>query len=337
MGQFKRRRFLAALTATTVASPIRSIAQQALRPPRIGFLSEGSTLEFLVQNRQRLMVESFGRAGYQVGRDIVIEWRFAEGKRERLRELADELISLKVDVLIASPSYAVHTAVRATQTIPIVMFGYDSNPVQEGLIASLARPGGNVTGTVWFADVVGIVVKQFEMLKQALPSAVTVASLWAPWGPANAEELVAEIRDRVYKSFGFVFVDFVVHNSDEIPSLLNRIAAMKPDALYVGFAAAIRPRYAEIAAFATRQKLVSLVAVPLAVTQGGLMYYGPDSVHVLNRTVHYVVRILRGAKPADLPVEQPDKYELLFNARTARAIGYTLSPALQLRVDRVIE
>jgi len=336
MGQFRRRRFLAALGVTVAANPLDCLAQPATRVRRIGLLTTDSSDTDWVKSRQRLIPESLGRAGYQVGRDILIEWRFAAGKLERLSDLADELVRLNVDVLVAWGELATHAAAHATQTIPIVMYAYSGNPVQRGLVASLARPGGNITGTVQWVDVVGQVVKQYQLLKEALGSAARVASLWWPWAP-NAEQLVAEMHDRVHKRLGLTVVSFVVHSSDEIPSALDRIAAFKPDALYFLPGGVIGTRLDEVTTFALRQKLVSITPGPHGVEKGGLIYYGPDGNHLVDRTVHFVDRILRGAKPADLPVEQPDKYELVFNAKTARSIVYTLPPVLKLRVDRVIE
>lgn len=330
------RRKLLLASGALLAAPLTSFAQSEQKVRRIGFLSEDTADADWAQSRQRLILESLGRAGYRAGRDIVMEWRFAGEKPVRLRELADDLVRLEVDVLVAWGNQSTHAAAQATRTIPIVMYAYNGNPVHRRLVASLARPGGNVTGTMAFVDIVDMVVKQYELLKQALPSAVRVASLWSSWAP-NAEQLVAEMHDRVYKELGLVVVSFVVHNSDEIPSALDRIAAFKPDAIYTATTADVRTRLAEVATFAIRQKLVLTGSGPQAVAAGGLIYYGPDSTHLLDRTVRFVDRILHGAKPADLPVEQLERYELVFNARTARAIGYTLPRTLQLRVDRVIE
>ncbi|MEK6243424.1 MAG: ABC transporter substrate-binding protein [Pseudomonadota bacterium] len=327
-----------ALGATVVANPLDCLAQPVTRVRRIGILAPGSAGASVVPDFRRVLYGSLGRAGYEIGRDIFVEWRFAEGKLERLSELADDLVRLNVDVIVAWNDLATEAAARATRTIPIVMYAYNEDPVKRGLAASLARPGGNVTGAMWFVDLVNQIVKTYEVLKLAVPSAVRVASLWSPWiARPKAEEQVAEIHDRVKRAFGMVVTSFVVDKSEEIPSALDRISAFKPDALFISSTTAITPRSGEIAAFAIRQKLVLIGSGPQVVTAGGLLYFGPDRPHVIDRTVSFVDRILRGAKPGDLPIEQPAKFELVFNARTARAIGYSPPPELRLRIDRVIE
>ena len=335
MDQVGRRRFVTALGATALANSLVSLAQRTSKVPRIGILMFYAAETEAGRIRRRWVQESLTRLGYTVGTDVFIEWRHHEDRPERISKFVDEFVRLKLDVIVAWGSADTHAAARATKTIPIVMLSYGGDPVKMGLAASLARPGGNVTGNQWFVDLTDLVVKRYEILRQAVPAAARIASMWTPWtpNPSDSFRIVDEINHRVRKGFGWVVTDFVVPSPEEVPAVLDRIAAFKPDALYVGYLA----RLPEITTFAIQQKLVTIGHSPSVAQEGGLLFYGPDSSHLVYRAMSFVDRILRGAKPGNLPIEQPLKYQLIFNAKTARAIGYTLPPDLQLRVTQVIE
>ena len=336
MGRFRRRRFLGALGATTLVNPLVSTLQAKASVPRVGVLTADAPDAATVPTVRKQLQAAFARAGYEVGKNLILDWRFGSGMRERLEKLASELVGLNVDVIMTWGVQATHAAARAIKTTPIVMISYYDDPVERGLVTSLARPGGNVTGMTWVVDLVDLSLKQFELLKRAAPSAVRIAALWWPWSP-NAQQWVADLYARIEKEIGFVVTGFVVHGPDEVPSALNRIAAFKPDALHIASFPIYRARLPEIAAFAIREKLISFATEPIAVDNGLLLYYGPSRDHIGDRAVAYVDRILHGAKPSELPVEQPAEYALWFNAKTAQSIEYKLPPELQLRLEQVIE
>ena len=337
MGQVGRRRFLTALGATALAIPLDCGAQRGRTVPLVGVIVDG--------NRRRpsgelywepLINTSLDKAGYTVGTDIDLQWRFTEGKFERITEFANEFARLEVDVILCTQSFpAVGFIKAATSKIPIVMHGYPPNPVSTGLIASFARPGGNVTGTTWVRDITELTVKQFQLLREAAPNASRVAILrWAESPPAS---WIAQIGARVNEAFGFEVADFPVANPAELRDVLDRVSAHGSDALFVFYVSFIIQRGSEIATFAIKQKLITSSSGVGFTYDGGLLYYGPDGLALIDRTISYVDRILRGANPGELPVEEPTKFQFAFNAKTAKAIGYALPPSLRLRVDTVIE
>lgn len=333
MADIRRRKLLAALGASVIAQPLACAAQAASRP-RIGVLSNDAAAAGIGRQQRQFLYDALRRAGYTVGKDVDVEWRFAEGRSERLVTLANELIDLQVALIVVPASDTATLAARkATTRTPIVMQNFTGNPVALGLVRSLAHPGGNVTGTL-YASIVEVAPKQYQILKEAAPAAVRVASIWEP-SPAGLE-MAEEIRKHV-KALGIETTDFLVRRPDEVPSVLKRIAAFRPDALYVGTTPPLRVRLADIAAFAMENKMVTISSGLIGVREGLLLYYGPDIRYTWERTASYIDRILRGANPGDLPAEQPAKFELIFNAKTARAIGYTLPTTLQARLDRVLE
>jgi putative ABC transport system substrate-binding protein len=331
----RRRHLLAALGAGALTASFASLAQQPKKTWRVGVLSLDAAAAGIGKQQQQFLRDALSRAGFSVGKDLLLEWRFAEGKIERLPQLADGLVRLNVDVIVVLTSVeATIAAKQATRRVPIVMHNFPGDPLELGVVTSLAHPGGNVTGTTW-ADPSDVISKEYQILKEAAPATIRVASLWNPAIP-GAERVAAAVGERT-KMLGMVITDFVASNPNEIPSALERIAAFKPDALFVSTDAVIRGRLGEIAAFAMRQKLVTITSGLIGVREGLLLYYGPDIPHTFNRTASFVDRVLHGASPADLAVEQPDKYELVMNAKTAHAIGYKIPPALQMRINRVIE
>lgn len=332
-----RRRFLAALGATALAAPLDGAARRGRKVPLVGVIVDG--------NRRRpsgdlywepLIEKSLGKAGYAVGRNIDLEWRFTEGKFGRVTEFAEEFARLEVDVILCTQSYPAVGFIKAvTSRIPIVMHGYPANPVTTGLIASFAQPGGNVTGTTWVRDITELTVKQFQILREAAPKANRVAIL--RWTKSPPPSWIAQLGTRVNEAFGFEIADFPVANPSELREALDRVWAHGPDALFVFWTSFIIQRGREIAAFAIERKLPTCGSGVSFAYDGGLLYYGPDGLALIDRTISYVDRILRGANPGELPVEEPTKFQFAFNAKTAKAIGYLLPPSLQLRADTVIE
>jgi putative ABC transport system substrate-binding protein len=319
-------------TGALLAAPLAQ-AQQTMKVRRIGYLSPEVAESEPGRRNQRLLRESLRLVGYEEGRNLTIEWRFAEGTRDRLDELAQDLVQRDVELIVAAGNGPVVAARRASHSIPVVMF-IGVLPVELGIIDSLARPGGNVTGTVWTSP--ELPGKILQILKEAAPGAVRVALLWNPSLPVN-KIYEAELQ-RAAQTLGMTYQHFGVTRAEEIPAVLGRIAASQADALNVIYdPAVIGSRLREIAAFAIQRKLVSIGSARAVVNTGGLLYYGPVASDIAKQTARYVDQVLRGAKPADLPVQMPRTYELVINARTARTIGYKLPPALALRADELIE
>jgi len=334
MGQAARRRFLLTLGATALSSPLLCKAQGAPKLAQIGILVEPSAQSEWARIRRMQFEDSLRRAGYDVDKDIRVNWSYAEGKRGRLDALAVDLVRQNVDVIVAFASgAAAYAARRATSTTPIVTYAMDTRTAFALAGDNFGRPSGNVTGTLSSSNVGDEILKRIETLKNAVPHAVRVASIeMNPWRRAQStvfEHLVAK------EKFGLVFTNFPIGNPEGISSALDRIARLEPEALYVGGGLAALSE--TIAEFALRKKLVSIGSSPRFVRAGGLLFFGPDIPAMLDRTAIYVSRVLRGARPMELPLEFPTKYVVMFNARTAKAIGYTPPPAFQVRIDEVIE
>jgi putative ABC transport system substrate-binding protein len=327
----RRREWLMA-SGALLAAPLAR-AQQTMKVRRIGYLSAEVAESESGRRNQRLIRESLRRVGYEEGKNLTIEWRYAEGKSDRLDELAQDLVRRNVELIVTFANDPIVAAKRASNTIPVVMF-IGVVPVELGIIQSLARPGGQVTGTVWISpEMPG---KVAQILKEAVPGAVRVAAIRNSSLPIF--KFYEPEQQRAARMLGMTFQFFDVTHPEEVPAVLKRIAASRPDALHISFdPAVIGSRLPEIAAFAIQHKLVSIGSSRAVVNTGALLYYGPVASDIADQTAGYVDRILRGAKPADLPVQMPRKYELVINAKTARAIGYKVPPALALRADEVIE
>jgi len=331
MSPVLRRKFLLATGGLFAASLARG--QQTKKVRRIGYLSSEVADSEAGRRNQRLLRAGLRRVGYEEGRNLTIEWRFAEGKPDHLDELARDLVRRDVELIVAFTNLPVVAAKRASLTIPVVMF-IGVVPVELGIVESLARPGGNVSGTVWTSpEMPG---KILQILKEAAPAAVRVASLRNPSAPSS--RIYAPEHERAAQVLGLTYQFFDVTRPEEIPEVLERIAASRPDVLYVQHdPAVIGSRLREIASFAIEHKLVSIGTARAVVNSGGLLYYGPVISDIADQTAGYVDQILRGAKPADLPIQLPRKYEFVINTKTARAIGYKVPTALLLRADEVIE
>jgi putative ABC transport system substrate-binding protein len=327
-----RRRFIGTVAGGLLAAPLAAGAQQAGKVPRIGFLSLTSPSDrppLLDAFRQRLR-----ELGWVEGQSIVIDYRYAEGRVDRLPDLAAELVRLKVDLIVASAGTQVATAAKnATETTPVVMIAV-RDPVGTGLIASLARPGGNVTGVSGYAGLESV-AKQLELLKETVPKMRRVAILS---NPSNAYHQLAirEVNVRA-RSLGVQLQLLEARGPNEFDGAFAAMAKERVEALLVlsdGIFSSHRTRLADLAA---RSRLPAVYGIRESVEAGGLMSYGPSFLDFYRLAATYVDRIVKGAKPADLPVEQPTKYELVINLKTAKALGLTISQSLLQRADQVIE
>ena len=327
-----RRTFLAGTSAALLASPLAAEAQQAAKVARIGYLSPN-----LAANRH--MQEAFRQGlrdlGYVEGRNLVIEYRDAEGKADRLPALAAELVALKVDVIVAAGPPAALAAKQATRTLPIV-FASSGDPVTSGLVTSLARPGGNVTGLSAVAP--ELVGKCLEQLKQAVPGVSRVAVLWQPGGLGErTDKYILKEAEVAARALG-VRLQFVEARGpadfDRAFSDMTRARAGALTVLSTPMFVSERRRLVDLAA---KNRLPAVYPWREFVDAGGLMSYGPNLADMFRRAATYVDKILKGAKPADLPVEQPTKFELVINLKTAKALGLTIPPSLLGRADEVIQ
>ena len=327
-----RRQFLRTVSVGLLATPLAVEAQQPGRVPRIGFLSVTSPSDrppLLDAFRQGLR-----ELGWVEGQNIVIDYRYAEGRVDRLPDLAAELVRLKVDLIVASAGTQAATAAKnATETIPIVMIAV-RDPVGTGLIASLARPGGNVTGVSGSAGL-EIVAKQLELLKETVPKIRRVAILS---NPANAyHQLAIREVNVAARSLGVQLQLLEARGPNEFDGAFAAMATERVGALLVLSDAIFNSHRTRLADLAARSRLPAAYGVRESVEAGGLMSYGPSFLDLYRRSAAYVDKILKGAKPADLPVEQPTKFELVINLKTAKALGLTIPPSLLQRADQVIE
>ncbi len=326
-----RRTFLAGTGAVLLAAPLAADAQQAGKVPRIGFLSVTSPSDrppLLDAFRQRLR-----ELGWVEGQNIVIDYRYAEGRVDRLPDLAAELVRLKVDLIVSGGTQGVTAAKNATETIPIVMIAV-RDPVGTGLIASLARPGGNVTGVSGSAGL-EIVAKQLELLKETVPKIRRVAILS---NPANAyHQLAIREVNVAARSLGVQLQLLEARGPNEFDGAFAAMAKERVGALLVLSDVIFNSHQTRLADLAARSRLPAAYGVRESVEAGGLMSYGTSFLDLYRRSAAYVDKILKGAKPGDLPVEQPTTFELVINLKTARALGLTIPPSLLRRADEVIQ
>jgi len=325
-----RRTFVCALTVAALAARIAAEAQQTGKVARIGFLSPASstsTPHILEAFRQGLR-----DLGYVEGQNIVIEYRWAEGKAERLRDLAAELVSLKVDVIVASGTPGPLAAKNATKTIPIVMASA-GDPVATGLVAGLARPGGNVTGLSTLTPELG--AKRLQLVKEVLPGVSRVAVLWNAANPYTV--LLVKETEAAARTLGVQVQSLEVRGPDDFETVLPAAISGGAGALVVVDDPLTVSYRVRIANFAARNRLPAMYGFREFAESGGLMAFGANLADLCRRAPIYVDKILKGAKPADLPVEQPTKFHLVINLNTAKALGLTIPPALLLRADEVIE
>jgi putative tryptophan/tyrosine transport system substrate-binding protein len=322
-----RRDFLMTSLAGIVVQPLVAWAQKPGKAT-LGVL----TTTRLTEPLQRVIREGLAEHGYVDGQNIVIEWRAAEAVQDRAPALARELVQRKVDVIIAVLTPATQAAKDATSTIPIVM-APAGEPVGSGFATSLARPGGNITGVTGIgAELSG---KQLEALRQLVPRLTRVALLINPAGEAFSKSMTEQTAAAA-KRTGIVVDVVSVSRTDELERAFKTIADRHDDGVIVQGPIFI-PSFPQIARLGLRHRLASVSAPKEFAEAGGLLAYGASQMELTRRAMFYVARILRGAKPADLPIEQPTKFELAINVKTAKALGLTIPPSLLARTDQLIE
>ena len=305
-------------------------SQQPTKIARIGYLSAGSASANAV--RYEAFLQGLREGGYVEGRNIVVEFRHAEGKLDRLSALADELVRLKVEVVVTSGGGLATRATReATKTIPIVMAG-DIDPVGQGSVASLARPGGNVTGlSTLTPEISG---KRLEILKEIVPKLSRVAVLGISTGPSTAR-LLKEVEPAA-GAFGVKLQFLDVQSPKDIDTAFRAASKARAEGVLVLTGPVINAQRKQIADLAAKSRLPATYPFPEYVEAGGLMSYSANMVDLYRRAATYVDKILKGAKPADLPVEQPTKFEFIINLKAAKQIGLTIPPNVLARADKVI-
>jgi putative ABC transport system substrate-binding protein len=303
------------------------LAARAQKPYKIGLLDTGLGAAFAVPFTRKLV-----ELGYVEGRNVVIERKSAEGNTERLKDLAADLVRQQVDVIVTAGTPAAFAAKNATSTIPIV-FGAISDPVGVGLVASLARPGGNATGNSLMSP--DLSAKRFDILHTLAPGISRFAILWDSSNPGMAER-VRETKTAADQSH--VLLHTVgPRNLDELDTAFADLLNARPDALLVTAEAFTRQHLARILDFANKNKIPAMFEDSSFVVAGGFMSYGPDYQEVFRKAAIFVDKILKGAKPADLPIEQPTKFELVINLKTAKTLGLEIPPKLIALADRVID
>ena len=326
-----RRSFISAVTLGVLTAPLGVEAQQPAKAWRIGYL-QGSSRE-----AQTYLIQAFEgglrEKGYTLGRDLVIEYRFADGRLERLPELAAELVRLKVDVIVTGVNPGTIAAKKATTTIPIVMAG-SFNPVEEGLVASLAHPGGNVTGLTLDTGA-EVLTKRLQLLRDFNPKLSRVASLTGI-GMAYTPAQVKALEDAA-RGLGITILPVVFRGADDIGEAFTGIRSARAGAVIVSGGPVVLEHRVRIADLAVKNRLPAIGNNKQQADSGFLMSYGPSTADQWRRAAGYVDRILKGAKPADLPVEQPATFEFVINLKTAKALGLTIPPSLAQRADEVIQ
>lgn len=329
MTPLRRRRFLGAAGCLVV--PLPSFGQTAGKLYRIGVLSSGA--ESASDSLKAALREGLRAHGWVEARNIVVDWRFAEGRNERLGALAEGLVRDKVDIIVAQPTSAVVAARKSTATIPIVMAAV-TDPVGLGLVASLSRPGGNVTGLAYSVDL-DIFAKQLQLLKEAVPAAGRVAVFYNAANPTAAHAFGT--FDAAARSMGITLSYVAVRVPEDFEAAFATMAKGRADAVVVMGDPLFGAHAVRLAELATKHRLPTMHAVRANVDAGGLILYGPNIAFMIQQAGTYVDRILKGARPAELPVEHPTKFLLVVNLRAARALGLAIPPAVLVRADQIIE
>jgi putative tryptophan/tyrosine transport system substrate-binding protein len=318
--------FLAAAPLTDAQLPGKKI-------PRIGYLLDGSPGDSVSLSVHEAFEQGLRDLGWVVGQNIAIEYRYAEGKEERFPELAAELVRLPVDVIVVRIAPAVQAAMHVTRTIPIIMAHGGHDPVEAGFVPNLARPGGNVTGLSMgigeqFAG------KWVELLKEAAPQVSRVAVLWDPTRPAMRAILTA--TERAAQALGLRVHLLEARDPSEVEQALVAMTREEAEAFIVMPSIQILRERRQLGEFAAKSRLPAIIPVSAYLHDGLLMSYGPNMSSLYRRGAYYVDRILKGAKPGDLPVEQPTKFELVINLKTAQALGLAIPPTLLFQADEII-
>jgi putative ABC transport system substrate-binding protein len=325
----QRREFILALGGAAIAWPLTARAQQPAKLPTIGFLG---ALSLSAQTKwTAAFVQRMREHGWIEGRTVAIEYRWAEGRSERFTEIAAEFVRLKVDVIVTVSTAAVIAVKQATSVIPIV-FAVAGDPVGTGLVASLARPGGNVTGlSNQSADIAS---KRLELLREVVPNLRRLAIMATIGGPIGVLEM-GEVQVAA-RTLGLEVVPAQIRRADDIAPAIEALKG-RADALYVVTEPLVNTNRVRLNTLALGARLPTMHGAREYVEAGGLMSYAANYTLLWRRAADYVDKILRGAKPADLPVEQPTKFDLIINLTTAKALGLTIPEAFLLRADEVIE
>jgi len=322
--------FLVAVVLLAVA--VTAEAQQPKKVPRIGYLSSSDPAT--ESTRAEAVRLALRERGYIEGQNIATEYRYGEGTQDRYPELVAELVRLKVDIIVvAGGDTVIRSAQNATKTIPIVLTGSGSDPVKAGFVESLARPGGNVTGLTNLSRELG--GKRLELLKEAVPKVARLAVLYDPAIPGTTRE-VKEDLPAAARALGLTIRSWEIRAAEDFEKVFAALSKERPDGLYApgGGRPANEKR---IPGFALKSRLPSVYGIRAAVDAGGLMYYGADLVDGYRRVAYYVDRILKGARPADLPVEQPTKFDLVINLKTAKQISVTIPSEGLARASKLIK
>jgi putative tryptophan/tyrosine transport system substrate-binding protein len=324
----KRRELMIALVASALVAPIGSFAQQQGKVWRVGILSPTSAS--LSSSNTNAFLKGMRELGYIEGRNLVVELRFADGQLERLSGLAAELVQLKVDVIVAAGSPAISAAQKATITIPIVMTSA-GDPVRGGFVKSLARPGGNITGLSNMSGEVG--AKLLDLLRSVVPKLSRVAMLT----PSTTYGAISKGVQAAAQKAGVKTLVAEVSTPQEIENAFSMMVQEKADAVIVGSPTVFAPQHRQIAELALKYRMPSMFQDRVTLEDGGLLSYGQKFTDFYERCATYVDKILKGAKPGDLPVEQPVSFELVVNLKTAQALGLTIPQSLLVRADEVIQ
>ena len=330
----RRRAFIAGLGGAA-AWPLSARGQQPKRVPRIGFLTTGS----LELPETLVMTDAFRQGlrelGYVEGTNIIVDFKAADSQIERFADQAKELVQLSVDVIVASNTRAGLAARQATATIPIVV-PVMGDPVKDGLVSSLARPGGNITGLTFLGP--ELLPKRLALLKEAVPNASRVASLWHPgaYGERTMRDMVEQAEDAA-KTLGVQLRFAAVQGPDGLESAFSTIVQERADAVIVFPSPMLFTERRRIVDLAVKDRLPLMAMGKEFAELGGLMAYGASIPGLMRRSATYVDKIINGAKPGELPVQQPTKFDLVINTRTAKALGLDIPPSLLARADEVIE
>ncbi len=325
----ERRRFIEVTAGGLLAAPLVADAQQPAKVPRVGFLTAFSPSDFpLWREGFRQGLRDFD---YTEGRNIVIEYRYADGQPERLLGLAAELVRLKVDIIAAETTPANLAVQQATSTIPIVMT-LVADPVGSGLVSSLARPGGNITGlSLQLPDVAA---KRLQLLREVVPTVSRVGILWNSASPNTPPQFRA--AEAAAPALGVQLESLGVRGPDDFETAFQAATRRRVGALLILDDFLLARHMKRLAALTAKTKLPAMAGVTGFAEAGVLMCYGPNFPELTRRSVTYVDKILKGAKPGDLPIEQPTKFELIINLKAAKALGKTIPPALLGRADQII-
>ncbi len=330
------RRVLVVGAGAFLPRPLLGQSQAVDKPRRIGFLSLETADSEGGQQAQKLIPEALKQRGWTEGGNLIIEWRWANGKIADLPEFALELMRSKVEIIVARTNPPIQAAMKATQALPIVMLN-GNFPVEYGLVQSLARPGGNFTGTSYWAST-EVFAKHFQLLKELAPRTDRVAVLVNSRCAGDPQALAAQaVHKRAAAQLGMTVHYFDFSQPQDVPAALNAIAASGIKSMFDQGDSIMRVRTAEFMAFLRDQRMASIAAIPTFAEAGGLAHFSPVGTGFYERTASYVDRILRGARPADLPVEEPANFEFVVNLKTAKAIGLVIPQSALLRATAVIE